>query len=115
VENGSTELIYPHVAQTADNSIYTGFSILNPNEETTTVTIEAFNQQGLRTALKQFELAPSTRAIDLLRSKSFFGNEFEQMEGHVRIRSTGEVVSFAIFGDHLGNFMSTIQGQERLD
>lgn len=115
IEDGDTELIFPHVAQTADASIYTGFSILNPTEELTTVTIEAFDRRGLRTALKQFELEPGTRAIDLLRSETFFGNDFEQMEGHVRIRSTGEVVAIAIFGDYLGNFMSTIQGQERQD
>jgi hypothetical protein len=114
VEQGELVTYYPHVAQTADGAIYTGFSILNAENDTATVTIEAFNRKGRRTASKELELAPGTRAIALLRSDTFFGEKFEQLEGHVRITSTGEVITFAVFGDYDGDFMSTIEGQRRL-
>ena len=115
IGKGSSEVIFPHLAQTADGSIYTGFSILNPGEDAATVTIEAFRPQGGRCAQKVLEVAPGTRAIDLLRSEMFFGPDFEQLEGHVRIRSTGEVVIFAVFGDYQGKFMSAIEGQPPVD
>jgi hypothetical protein len=111
IEEGATEVIFPHLAQTANGSIYTGFSILNPGEDTATVTIEAFRPQGRRSAQKVLELAPGTRAINLLRSEMFFGEDFEQLEGHVRVRSTREVVIFSVFGDYQGKFMSAIEGQ----
>jgi len=115
IEKGSTETIFPHLAQTADASIYTGFSILNPGEETVTVTVDAFRPEGGRCARKVLELAPGTRAIDLVRSELFFGPDFEQVEGHVRVRSTGEVVIFAVFGDYQGKFMSAIEGQPAIE
>ena len=115
VEEGRTELIFPHIAQTADGSIYTGFSILNAEEVPVTVTIEAFNQKGYKIALKEISLEPGRRVIDLVRSETFFGKDFEQVKGHVRIRSTGKVVTFAVFGDSAGNFLSTIEGQDKLE
>lgn len=115
IEEGSTEAIFPHLAQTADGAIYTGFSILNPGDEAVTVTVDAFRPQGGRSARKVLELAPGTRAIDLVRSEMFFGEDFAQVEGHVRVRSTGEVVIFAVFGDYQGKFMSAIEGQPAVD
>ena len=80
-----------------------------------TVTIEAFDRKGHKTALKEITLEPGARAIDLVRSETFFGQDFEQVKGHVRIRSTGRVVTFAVFGDYSGNFMSTIEGQKKME
>jgi hypothetical protein len=115
IEEGATEVIFPHLAQTSDGSIYTGFSILNPGEEAVTVTVDAFRPEGGMSAQKVLELEPGTRAIDLVRSQMFFGEDFEQLEGHVRVRSTGEVVIFAVFGDYQGRFMSAIEGQAAID
>lgn len=112
LETGWRNAIFPHVAQTSDGSIYTGFSLLNLEDSKANVAIEAFDQDGRRRALKRFTLEPRTRAIDLLRSETFFGNSFEQIKGHIRIRSTRDLMIFAIFGDAQGRFMSTIEGQK---
>ncbi len=112
VEDGYTETIFPQVAQTADGSIFTGLAVLNPSSEAVSVTVEAYSEDGLLVAVRDFDLAPHSRKVDLLNSVPLFGPDFNQIKGHLRVRSTGKVASYAIFGDARGEFLSTIEGQQ---
>jgi hypothetical protein len=114
VSKGLRETVFPQVAQTSDGSIFTGFSILNPNNQQVEVTIEAYDELGYQTATANFELAPGERRIDLLRSLTFFGEDFQQVKGHVRVKGSAELITYAIFGDAKGEFLSTIEGQSPL-
>ncbi len=112
VESGYEDTVFPQVAQTTDGSIYTGLAILNPNETSVNVTVEAYTADGRLARRKSFDLDPRARKIDLLSGASFFGPDFAQTKGHIRVRSTGKVVSYAIFGDARGEYLSTIEGQQ---
>jgi hypothetical protein len=111
-EFGYEDTVFPQVAQMANGSIYTGLAILNPGDNTVTVTVEAYTADGRRAQRRSFDLAPNSRKIDLLTSEAFFGPSFEQTKGHLRVRATGKVVSYAIFGDAKGEYLSTIEGQQ---
>ncbi len=111
VAEGYSQTVFPQIAQTSDGSIFTGLAILNPTDQTESVTVDAYDADGRLAASKTFELEPDSRRIDLLSSSTFFGTNFEQVKGHLRVVTNGRVVSYAIFGDARGEYLSTIEGQ----
>lgn len=111
-EGGLREILFPHLAQTADGSIFTGLALLNPGSTSATVIVEAYDAQGNRTEWKRVIVGPRSRRADLLRSATFFGPSFEQVGGHLRISSNVPVAAYLTFGDSAGEFLSAVEGQE---
>jgi len=110
-ESGYQETVFPQVAQSADGSIYTGLAVFNPGESPIQVLVEAFDQLGNVVNTRTFDLAAKARLVDVLNGISLFGPAFSQVSGHVRVISSDAAVSYAIFGDAQGEFLSTIEGQ----
>ena len=114
VELGQTETLYLQVAQSGLLEMFTGFAILNPGEETSRVTIQAFDEEGVKTVETEFDLAPGERTVGLLDEQDFFGPQFSQVNGHVKLLSSHPVVTLALFGDTSQGFLSVIEGQKPL-
>lgn len=112
LREGRAETVFLQVAQSADLGIFTGLAIANLGDSTVTVTVEAYAEDGTRSALKTFELDPNQRRVALLNDTLYFGSEFEQVKGHLRVTATGPVYSFALFGGP--RFLSAIEGQAPL-
>ena len=108
------ETIFPQIAQTLDNSLYTGLVILNPHDEYVTLTIEAYGPDGVLNQQKEIDVAPRSRLVNMLRSDTFFGWDYQQIKGHVRVKSSSSVFTYAAFGDASGQFLATVQGQKLL-
>jgi hypothetical protein len=110
-EAGYTDTVFPQVAQTVDGRIFTGLAVYNPSSEPVEVQVEAYDENGTPTASTAFELGPYQRRTDILATEAFFGPEFRQVKGHLRVRATRGVAAYAIFGDIAGSFLSSIEGQ----
>lgn len=110
ISEGGTLTIFPHLAQ-SKGEIFTGLSILNRNQIAANVTVESFDHSGNLTAQTTFELPPNGRRVDLLDGSGFFGADFEQVKGYIRVLSNYPVTAFAIFGDYGGEALSAIEGQ----
>ncbi|HLU99982.1 MAG TPA: hypothetical protein VKZ59_01865, partial [Acidobacteriota bacterium] len=111
MNTGSTSSLFPHVAQSKSAAIFTGFALLNPGSKEAQVTITIFDEEGGYRTSKNFTIAPYSRHIDMLDGADFFGPDFEQIKGHVRIESTEAVITFAIVGDYRGEYFSAIEAQ----
>jgi hypothetical protein len=109
--DGALEVVFPHVIQTEDNSMFTGLALFNPTTSPVRARVEAFNEAGHLVGAREINLAPRTRISDLLRSGSLLGANFAQVNGHLRVRANGAVAGFAIFGDGKGDFLATVEGQ----
>jgi hypothetical protein len=108
---GHVETLFPQVAQTADGAIFTGLAVLNAGDRRVTVTVEVYDVEGRLMRSREFSLTTMGRRIDLLRSASLLGEDFEQVKGSLRVLADGPVAAYAIFGDARGEFLSTIEGQ----
>ena len=110
-DEGLLDFVFPQVAQSSDGTIFMGFSVLNPGNQTARATISAFNTSGVLTAEKQLVLPPLHRLTDLLSGDMFFGSGFSQMGGHIKLVSDYPIVSVSIYGDYGGRYLSTTEGQ----
>ncbi|HRV07196.1 MAG TPA: Ig-like domain-containing protein [Acidobacteriota bacterium] len=110
---GYEETVFSQVAQTR-SSMFTGLAVLNPLEEPISVDVLVFDESGRQVRATSFVLDPGSRRVGLLSDPEFFGPDFEQVTGHLRVLSSRPAVSYAIFGDHKGEYLSTIQGQPAL-
>ncbi len=108
---GLLDFVFPQVAQSSDGSIFMGFSILNPGNQTANATLSVFNNSGVLTAEKQISLPPLHRLTDLLSGDLLFGSGFSQMGGHIKLVSDHPLVSVSIYGDYQGRYLSTVEGQ----
>jgi hypothetical protein len=108
---GEAERVFLQVAQSVEANLFTGLAILNPGNEVATVTVEAFDQRGTRTARKYVDVLPGQRVVDLLDGAVFFGGDFSQVTGHLRVAAAQPVVSFVFFGDYSSQFVAAVEGQ----
>ena len=86
-------------------------SILNPGDEAAQIQVLAFDTSGQETASVEFEVNPGERRVDLLNGVRFFGPEYSQIGGHVKVISDQPVVSFSLFGSYDSMFLAAIEGQ----
>ena len=106
------ETLFAQVAHSADGKIFTGLAVFNPTAGYATITVNAYDSNGQVQAARSFRLAPKARRSDLLGGEGYFGPDFEQIRGHLRVRSDRPVVSVLTFGDSDGEFLSALEGQE---
>ncbi|MGH9338471.1 MAG: hypothetical protein ACRD1R_02505 [Acidobacteriota bacterium] len=110
VAEGRSETSILQVSQSDRLGLYTGLAVLNPGSETTTVQIEAYSRDGELMAHTRLDLEGGHRASGLLNSSIFFGGDFQQMGGYLRITSTSPVVTSAFLGDLDLHYLSAIEG-----
>ena len=111
---GRAKTSFLQVAQSNELRFFTGLAILNAGTESSTVTVTAFDDSGQQTAEAEFALEPGSRTIGLLSETVFFGSQFVQVGGHLRVSASNPVVSFALFGDFDSKLLSAIEGQSTL-
>lgn len=123
LDRGMTDTAFLHVAQSRELRLFTGLAIYNPDTATARVRVQAFNDAGIKTGEKEFDLPPGRRVVGLLNESTFFGSAFNQVKGHLRVTSLPTatrpsaipVVAFALFGDESGEFLSAIEGQKPIN
>ena len=77
------------------------------------VVIEAFDAEGNLSGQVVRTVPAEERIIGLLNEDIYFGPQFNQIGGHIRISSDSQVVVFALFGDFAQQFLSAIEAQDR--
>ena len=113
IEQGQTETLFLHVAQSSEFQMFTGLTIFNPDPFlSAAVKVRAFDEKGMVTGEVDINLPPGTRVVDLLNGGKFFGAGFDQVKGHFRVSSDLPVIAFALFGDYKGQFLAAIEGQK---
>ena len=108
---GRTSSSFLQVAQSIEARFFTGLAILNAGSETALVTVTAFGEDGTQTGQTQLDIGGGNRVVGLLDEEAFFGPQFNQVKGHLRISSDVPVVSFALFGDSDSKVLAAIEGQ----
>ena len=79
------------------------------------LTIEAYEPDGTLQQKKDLVIPAKSRLVDMLRSNTFFGLDYHQIKGHVRVRGSKALFSYAAFGDSSGQFMATVEGQRAFE
>ena len=102
---------FPQLAHSPDGRIFTGLAIFNPSTVAATITVEAYDTSGAKTAETTLQLAPKARMARLLGADELFGSDFDQTGGHIRIRSSHPVFSYVTFGDVDGETLSALEPQ----
>lgn len=123
LDRGMTDTAFLHVAQSRELRLFTGLAIYNPDTAAARVRVQAFNEAGMKTGEKEFDLPAGRRLVGLLNESTFFGSAFNQVKGHLRVTSLPTaarpsavpVVAFALFGDESGEFLSAIEGQKPIN
>ncbi len=102
-----------HIAngEIGDVNYFTGLAILSPYDDSN-VTIECFNQDGLKVAEKNININRGTRYVKLF--SEIFPDLGDMFGGYVKIRSTEEekLFVFQLFGDNDLNFLSAVPAVE---
>ncbi|MFZ0426626.1 MAG: Ig-like domain-containing protein, partial [Acidobacteriota bacterium] len=111
LREGETNATFPQVAHSKDEGIFTGLAIFNPSSATAHVTLEVYDAGGRQTARLELSLPPKAREAGLLGEPELFGPDFEQIRGHIRIRSDRPVFSYITFGDQDGETLSALEPQ----
>ena len=115
--SGSLNSSFLQVAHTgqADGNMYTALWILNPGPETAMVRVRVFDQTGRPgTSERILAIAPGVRNGGELEDPLLFGPAFRQVGGHLQVSSDRPVISFAVFGDRAGQFLTAIPGRPTL-
>ncbi|HSR68953.1 MAG TPA: hypothetical protein VLU25_13530 [Acidobacteriota bacterium] len=100
-----------HVAQSGQAHVFQGLALLNTNGSAAQVTLQAFDAEGEKTAENTFTLEPGHRIVDLLDAETYFGENFDQTGGHLRLQSSLPIYTFSLFTDGSQTFLSAVQGQ----
>ena len=103
------------VAQSPSVNMFTGLAILNTTPpffaDPAQIRVQAFDAQGNLSGERVFEVEAEQRVLGLLNQDLYFGGNFDQVGGHIRISSDSQVVVFALFGDFDQRFLSAIEAQ----
>jgi hypothetical protein len=101
-----------HVAQSEVARVFQGMAILNTTAEEALINIEVFDELGETSGVIGLTLPTMSRVSGLLTDPVFFGSDFEQVKGHIRIDSNVEVIAYSLFGGD--RYLAAIQPQKRL-
>ncbi len=104
---GGKRIIFSHVAQGL--GFDTGMLALNPTDQTATVTVILRMVDGTQVAATQLVLQPGGRVSLLL--EQLFGQEIEQIGGHIELLSDVSIIAVELFFSQDGEILSTVPGQ----
>ena len=105
---GYSDLFFPQVAE--GGSYYTGLALLNPNSESSIVTLDAFAAGGSRTGSTIVNLKPREREARLL--SELLQPQINQVGGYLRLTATRPIFALGLYGS--GNsltFLASVPGQ----
>ena len=109
---GSRRTVYLHVAQMDSPFLFQGLAIANPSSNAADLSVRAVGPGGTQTGIRKLRLEPGERIIGLLSESMFFGPEFKQIGGYLKILATEPVYSETLFGGD--SFLSALEGQKLL-
>ena len=84
---------------------FTALSLVNAGTGFNVVEMQAMDDQGNLLREHSLVLAPGGHVIDLLDGQEFFGSQFRQTTGHLRIRSTAPLFASAVIGNRGMDFL----------
>src|ERR1051326_1316456 len=103
-----SDLFFPQVAE--GGSYYMGLALLNPNSESSIVTLDAFAAGGSRTGSTIVNLKPGEREARLL--SEFLQPQTNQVGGYLRLTATRPIFALGLFGSRNSlMFLATLPGQ----
>ncbi len=90
-----------------------GLTLMNPSASEATVTLRTYSGRGTLGFERALVLGPGEQLSERLDDEVFFGPEFEQTGGYLRVKSTKAI--FALTSLRGPGFTSTLEGQEFFD
>ncbi|RPH54177.1 MAG: hypothetical protein EHM89_18940 [Acidobacteria bacterium] len=97
--------VLPALLQSAEQGYFTALSLVNAGAGFNVVEMQAMDDQGNLLGEHSILLAPGGHVIDLLDGLEFFGSQFRQTTGHLRIRSTAPLFASALIGNRNMDFL----------
>src|SRR5213594_1682836 len=104
---GYSNLFFSQVAEGA--SYYSGLALLNPNNESSIVTLDTFDASGNRTGSAVVNLNAGERVARLL--SEFLQRDVTQFGGYVRITATRPVFALGLFGSSNPPTLASVPAQ----
>ncbi len=102
-----SDLFFSHIAQGA--GYFTGLAFLNPNTQTSSITIDAYNPDGQRVGSTTVTLAAGQRRSRLMNE--LFPDLQLQLGGYVRVSASRPVFAFELFGSPSLTFLANVAAQ----
>ena len=109
---GNRRSVYLHVAQMDWPFLFQGLAIANPGSNAADLSVRVFSSGGAQIRSRKLRLEPGERIVGLLSESTFFGPEFKQVGGYLKILATEPVYSETLFGGD--SFLSALEGQKSL-
>ena len=108
LREGQRETTFPHLIHSIERGIVTRLALVNPTSLPVLATIQAFDQEGQRTGVRQLRMGPRAAVSDLLSPPHFFGSRFSQINGYIQLSFDQPVLASAFLeSDHT---LSVISG-----
>lgn len=114
LDEGENQVLFLQIASDRSPGIVTGIGLLNFSPWKTSLTVQAFSVGGVLRASKRIELEGKSRLSGPLDGEGFFGKEFSQIGGHIRVASDLPLIAYQFFTDPRGRFLATTHGQRPL-
>ncbi len=99
-----SQAVFNHVANAS--GYFTGLALLNPNQQSTSITVEVFSETGVKAGTYTTSLSSNSRFSRLLTE--LVPGSVGQMRGFVVLRSTYPVIAQQLFGDGAMEFLSAV-------
>ncbi len=97
--------VLPALLQSAEQGYFTALSLVNAGPGANVVEMQAVDDQGNLLREHSLVLTPGGHVVDLLDGQEFFGSQFQQTTGHLRIRSTAPLFASAVIGNRQMDFL----------
>jgi hypothetical protein len=111
LDEGENEVLFLQVASDQSFGLITGIDLLNFSPWKTSLTVQAFSAGGVLRASRRIELDGKSRVSSPLDGEDFFGKEFSQIGGHIRVANGLPLIAYQFFTDPRGRFLATTHGQ----
>ena len=107
-ETGFSDLFFSHVAE--GPGFYTGMTLLNPNTQTASVTLDVFSRTGQRTASRVLNVAGEQRLVGLM--SELFSGFGDQLGGYIHITSFRPILALQFLGSRVSpDFLANVAAQ----
>ena len=105
---GFSDLYFSHIAEGL--GFYTGMALLNPNTQSSSVTIDVFNREGRRVDSAVLVLAPGERRSRLV--SQLLPLAANQVGGFVHVTASQPIFANQVFGSRVGlTFLANVSAQ----
>jgi hypothetical protein len=105
---GSRNVVFSQLAQ-VPNVLFTGVTALNPESTSANIRTDTFDMDGNRLGFKTEILQPGEKRARLI--DQIVPATADQSGGYIRLTSDRPLISFELFGDYDGSFLSAVPPQ----